>query len=476
MIAWETFEHSVRAWHSPRTTHNPNKTVSRTVPKSDWHPASWQSYEAAQQASYPDQAALDRTVVNLSRLPPLTTSWEIDELTSQIAQAQRGEAFVLQGGDCAETFDECTSENIVAKLKILLQMSLVMIYGMKKPVVRVGRMAGQYAKPRSADTETRDGTTLPSFRGDLVNRSGFTADDRIPDPEMILRGYERAGLTLNFVRSLIDGGFADLHHPEYWDLDWVAHSPAAAEYRNIVSSISDSLDFLETVSGREFHHTQRADIYAAHEGLHLHYEQAQTRFLDRRSRWYNLTTHFPWIGMRTAQLDGAHIEYFRGIANPVGVKIGPGMTREWLQGLIGVLNPNNEPGRLTLIHRFGAQSVREHLPEMIKAVREVGSPVLWVCDPMHGNTESTSDGTKTRRFDNVVSELEAAFEVHQELGSYLGGVHLELTGENVTECTGGARGLTDADLARAYKSTVDPRLNYEQAMEVAMRIAGLDRP
>jgi len=449
--------------------------VSRTVPKNDWHPASWQSREALQQASYPDQAALDRAVSDLSRLPPITTSWEVDELKTLIAKAQRGEAFVLQGGDCAETFDECTSENIVAKLKILLQMSLVMIYGLKKPVVRIGRMAGQYAKPRSADTETRDGTTLPSFRGDLINRSGFTADERIPDPQKILRGYERAALTLNFVRSLIDGGFADLHHPEYWDLEWVGHSPAASDYHDIVSSISDSLDFLETVSGRQFHHTQRADIYAAHEGLHLHYEQAQTRYLDRRERWYNLTTHFPWIGMRTAQLDGAHIEYFRGIANPVGVKIGPGMTQEWLQGIVAALNPNNEPGRLTLIHRFGAKSIKDHLPDMIRTVKKMGTTVLWVCDPMHGNTETTSDGTKTRRFDNIVSELESAFKVHESMGSFLGGVHLELTGENVTECTGGARGLTDADLARAYKSTVDPRLNYEQAMEIAMRIAGLNK-
>lgn len=449
--------------------------MSRTVPKNEWHPASWQSLEALQQASYPDKAALDRAVADLSRLPPITTSWEVDDLKDLIAKAQRGEAFVLQGGDCAETFDECTSENIVAKLKILLQMSLVMIYGLKKPVIRVGRMAGQYAKPRSANTETRGDITLPSFRGDLINHLGFTADERIPDPQLILRGYERSALTLNFVRSLIDGGFADLHHPEYWDLDWVSHSSAASEYHTIVSSISDSLDFLETVSGRQFHRTQRADIYAAHEGLHLHYEQAQTRYLDRRERWYNLTTHFPWIGMRTAQLDGAHIEYFRGIANPVGVKVGPGMTTQWLQGIIAALNPNNEPGRLTLIHRFGAKSIDDHLPEMIRAVKEVGSPVLWVCDPMHGNTESTSDGTKTRRFENIVGELESAFKIHESMGSYLGGVHLELTGENVTECTGGARGLTDADLARAYKSTVDPRLNYEQAMEIAMRIAGLNK-
>ncbi len=448
-------------------------TVTRKIPTTDWHPASWTSLPAAQQPSYPDQAELDRAVASLSRLPPIVTSWEVDALKDHIAKAQRGEAFVLQGGDCAETFDECTSENIVAKLKILLQMSLVMLYGLKKPVVRIGRMAGQYAKPRSADTETRDGKTLPSFRGDLVNRSGFSDADRVPEPDLILRGYERAALTLNFVRSLIDGGFADLHHPEYWDLGWVGHSPMADEYRSIVHSISESLDFLEVVLGREVHLAQRSEMYAAHEGLHLLYEQAQTRYLDRRGRWYNLTTHFPWIGMRTAMMDGAHVEYFRGISNPMGIKIGPGMSREWLQDLIRTLNPNNEPGRLTLIHRFGAKLIEEHLPDLITAVRETGSPVLWVCDPMHGNTESTASGVKTRRFDNIVSELESAFAVHQEMGSYLGGVHLELTGENVTECTGGARGLTDGDLARSYKSTVDPRLNYEQAMEVAMRIAGL---
>jgi len=449
--------------------------MTRTAAKGEWHPASWQALPAAQQPTYPDQAALERAVADLSRLPPLVTSWEIDALKDEFARAQRGEAFILQGGDCAETFDECTSEDIVAKLKILLQMSLVILYGLKKPVIRVGRMAGQYAKPRSADTETREGQALPSFRGDLVNRNPFTASDRVPDPQLILRGYERAALTLNFVRSLIDGGFADLHHPEYWDVNWVGHSPMADEYHAIVASISDSLDFLETIAGQPVHKTRRADIYAAHEGLHLLYEQAQTRFLDRRERWYNLTTHFPWIGMRTAATDGAHVEFFRGIANPVGIKIGPGMTREWIQELVAILNPNNEPGRLTFIHRFGASAIEEHLPELITAVRETGAPVLWVCDPMHGNTESTSDGVKTRRFDKIVAELEAAFRVHRSMGSQLGGVHLELTGENVTECTGGARGLTDGDLARAYKSTVDPRLNYEQAMEIAMRIAGLHK-
>ena len=447
--------------------------MTRPVPATDWHPASWQNLSAAQQPNYPDAQALDRAVADLARLPPLVTSWEVDALRDLVAKAQRGESFVLQGGDCAESFYDCTSESIVAKLKILLQMSLVMLYGLKKPVVRVGRMAGQYAKPRSADLETRDGVTLPSFRGDLVNRNPFTADDRLPDPQLILRGYERAALTLNFVRSLIDGGFADLHHPENWDLGWVGHSKMAARYHDILNSISGSLDFLESITGRPLHHTQRADIYAAHEGLHLLYEQSQTRYLKHRQRWYNLTTHFPWIGMRTAAIDGAHVEYFRGIANPIGVKVGGGMTSEWLQDLIRVLNPNNLPGRLTLIHRFGASAIEEGLPVLIRAARATGSPVLWICDPMHGNTESTKEGVKTRRFDKIVSELEAAFRIHKDMGSYLGGVHLELTGENVTECTGGARGLNDADLARAYKTAVDPRLNYEQAMEIAMRIAGL---
>jgi 3-deoxy-7-phosphoheptulonate synthase len=458
-----------------RRTHQADIPVTQSESKSNWQPASWQSLSAKQQPNYPDKTALDQAIADLGRLPPIVTSWEIEALKEQIAKAQRGEAFVLQGGDCAETFDDCTSENIVAKLKILLQMSLVMLYGLKKPVIRVGRMAGQYAKPRSADTETLDVTELPSFRGDLVNRNPFTAEDRIPDPQLILRGYERAALTLNFVRSLIDGGFADLHHPGNWDLDWVGHSRMADSYREIVHSISESLDFLESILGRAVHQTQRADIYAAHEGLHLSYEQSQTRYLSHRNRWYNLTTHFPWIGMRTAQLDGAHVEYFRGISNPMGVKIGPGMTREWLQDLLRVLNPDNEAGRISLIHRFGAKFIADGLPPLIEAVREAGATVLWVCDPMHGNTESTSDGKKTRRFDNIIGELEAAFQVHESMGSYLGGVHLELTGENVTECTGGARGLTDGDLARAYKSPVDPRLNYEQAMEVAMRIAGLSK-
>jgi len=449
--------------------------MSTTPAPGDWSPTSWASRPAEQQPTYRDSAALARVVAELSRLPPTVVSWEIDDLKRQIADAQQGRRFLLQGGDCAETFADCESGQIARKLKILLQMSLVLLHGLKQPVIRVGRFAGQYAKPRSADTETRGGVTLPSYRGDLVNRPGFTAAEREPDPELLLRGYERAALTLNFIRALVDGGFADLHHPEYWDLGFMQHSPLRDQYRQLVASISDSLDFYEAMSGNRVHEASRAPFYASHEALHLLYEQAQSRYIERRRRWYNLSTHLPWIGMRTARLDGAHVEYCRGIANPVGVKVGPSMDADWVQGLCEVLNPDREPGRLLLIHRMGAAQIEARLPPLIEAVRATGVPVLWVCDPMHGNTESTQSGLKTRRFDNIVAELEQSFRIHSALGSRLGGVHFELTGEDVTECTGGARGLVDGDLARDYRSQVDPRLNCEQALELAMRIAAVAR-
>jgi 3-deoxy-7-phosphoheptulonate synthase len=436
-----------------------------------WHPAGWQAKPAQQQPTYADKSALDHVIAQLARLPPIVVSWEIEALRERLAAAQRGQAFLLQGGDCAETFVDCESDQIAKKLKILLQMSLVLLHGLKKPIIRVGRMAGQYAKPRSADTETRDGVTLPSYRGDLVNKPEFTAEAREPDPNLLLRGYERAALTLNFVRALVDGGFADLHHPEYWDLGFVHHSPQKAIFERIAGSIADALDFFEGMSGRRVHEAMHAAFYASHEGLHLLYEQAQTRFIPRQQRWYNLSTHMPWIGMRTAQLDGAHVEYFRGISNPVAVKIGAAMDASWLQGLVVTLNPQNQPGRLTLIHRFGAKDIEKSLPRAIEAVRQTGQQVLWVCDPMHGNTETSTGGLKTRRFENILRELELSFQIHAQCGSYLGGVHIELTGEDVTECTGGARGLMDSDLQRAYRSTVDPRLNHEQALELALLIS-----
>jgi 3-deoxy-7-phosphoheptulonate synthase len=447
----------------------------KTPEHQSWNPTSWQTRPAQQQPVYGDPLALADAVAKLSRLPPIVVSWEIERLREELAAAQRGERFLLQGGDCAESFDDCESDKIAKRLKILLQMSLVITHGLKKPVIRVGRMAGQYAKPRSADTETREGLTLPSYRGDIVNRAEFTAEAREPDPQLLLRGYERAALTINFIRALIDGGFADLHHPEYWDLGFVGHSPFKSEYERIVASVADGLEFFETISAKEVHHALRAEFYASHEALVLHYEQAQTRFIPRQNRWYNLSTHMPWIGMRTAQVDGAHVEYCRGISNPVGVKIGAAMDAAWLQRLVTTLNPQNVPGKLALIHRYGARDIETALPKAIQAVRATGHSVLWICDPMHGNTETSQGGLKTRRFENILRELELASAVHAGLGSQLGGVHIELTGEDVTECTGGARGLADVDLQRAYKSTVDPRLNYEQALELALLIAERNR-
>jgi 3-deoxy-7-phosphoheptulonate synthase len=438
-----------------------------------WAPDSWQRLPALQQPVYRDGARLAAVLAELARLPPIVVSWEIDQLKDELAAAQRGERFLLQGGDCAESFADCDSDTIARKLKILLQMSVVLLHGLKKPVIRVGRIAGQFAKPRSADTETQGGLTLPSYRGDLVNRAAFTAADREPDPELLLRGYERAALTLNFVRALVDGGFADMHHPEYWDLGFLQHAKLRDAYRKIVESISDSLDFYAAISGSPVHDAAQVRFYASHEGLHLHYEQAQTRYLKRRQRWYNLSTHMPWIGLRTARPGGAHVEYFRGIANPIAVKVGEGMDAATIGALVRTLNPDDEPGRLTLIHRFGASRIATALPPVIRAVRETGRRVLWICDPMHGNTETTPQGVKTRRFDNILAEAEAAFRIHEEAGSILGGVHFELTGDDVTECTGGARGLADTDLARAYHTTVDPRLNCEQALELAMLIGRL---
>ncbi len=434
-----------------------------------WVPDSWQQRVALQQPHYDDAAELEEASARLSRLPPLVTSWEVLALKQSLAEAQEGQRFVLQGGDCAESFADCTSPVISNRLKVLLQMSLVLVHGMKKPVLRVGRFAGQYAKPRSTDLEVRDGVSLPSFRGDLVNGQAFTAAARRPDPQRMIQAHAHSALTMNFVRALIDGGFADLHHPEYWDLAWVDRAPLAAEYRQMVAGIGDSLRFMETLAG-PISGFSKVDFFTSHEALLLHYEQALTRQVPRHPGWFNLSTHFPWIGMRTAALDGAHVEYFRGIRNPIAVKVGPTVTAAQLLPLIEALNPEEEPGRLTLIHRMGNARITEALPPLLDAVKRAGRRVLWIADPMHGNTESTSNGYKTRRFDNIRGELDKAFDIHAAAGTLLGGVHLELTGEDVTECMGGARDLSETDLDRAYKSMVDPRLNYEQSLELAMLI------
>ncbi len=436
-----------------------------------WTPSSWQTKKVTQIPVYRDQVLLQQALTHLQQLPPLVTSWEIETLKSQLAEVARGRRFLLQGGDCAERLDECNPDIITGKLKILLQMSLILAHGSRKRVTRVGRFAGQYAKPRSNDLETRDGVTLPSYRGDIVNRPGFSWADREPDPQLLVDGYRNAAMTLNFIRSLIDGGFADLHHPEYWHLDFVRHADRAAMYERMVAEIAESIAFFEVMSGQNLGDLNRVEFFTSHEGLHLYYEQAQTRQVPRRKGWYNLSTHFPWIGNRTRQLDGAHIEYFRGIENPIGVKLGANMTPHELISLIDVLNPEDEPGRLTLIHRFGSDHVAKGLPALIRAVKRAGRMVVWCCDPMHGNTESVDSGYKTRDFQRILSELEQSFDIHAQEGTYLGGVHFEMTGENVTECTGGARGLTREDLSRDYRSHVDPRLNYEQALEMALLIA-----
>ncbi len=423
-----------------------------------WAPDSWTRKPALQQPVYPDLSAAENVVQQIASLPPLVTSWEVRSLKCQLGEAARGHRFLLQGGDCAESFDLCDAPTIVNKIKILLQMSLVLAHGSGVPVVRVGRFAGQYAKPRSAASETRDGVTLPCYRGDLVNRRPFTLEDRTPNPALMLRGYELSALTLNFVRALMNSEFSASSHSEYWDLNNVRNLPAVEEYYSITASLPD--DFFT-----------RAEFFSSHEALLLLYEQAQTRRVPHNDGWYNLSAHFPWIGMRTSDPDGAHVEYCKGIANPIGIKVGPAMTAERLRRLLAILDPSDDPGRITLIHRFGCERIEKHLPALIEAVRETGKTVLWCCDPMHGNTQVTKDGIKTRHFEDIVQELSQAIDIHADRGSRLGGIHIELTGDDVTECVGGPQGLTEADLKLDYRSLVDPRLNYEQSLELSLFLA-----
>ena len=436
----------------------------------NWSPTSWREKEALQQPTYPDPDALQDALDRVAALPPLVTSWEVETLKTELARAARGERFLLQGGECAETFADCRADVITSRLKIMLQMSLVLTYGLNTPVTRVGRFAGQYAKPRSSPTQSRNGQTLPSYRGDSINGRAFTPEAREPDPQRMVQAYTTSSLTLNLVRGLTDGGFADLRHPEYWDLDFMEHSPLAEEYHSIVTAIEDSIDFLETVAATSLDALERVNFYTSHEALLLPYEEAVTRTVPHKPGHYNLSTHMPWVGKRTNQPENAHVEYARGIRNPIGLKVGPAMTASELTDLVRLLDPEDEPGRLTLITRFGADDVGDRLPGLIEAVQSTGQSVLWICDPMHGNTEKTDSGIKTRRFSTILSELEQTVDIHAAEGSHLGGVHFELTGEDVTECVGGARGLKEADLERAYKSYVDPRLNYEQALEMAFSL------
>jgi 3-deoxy-7-phosphoheptulonate synthase len=437
-----------------------------------WQPNSWKDKPLAQEVAYDDPAEVERVVAQLGELPPLVTSWEIERLKSSIAEAQRGERFVLQGGDCAETLLDCKPGIIANKLKILLQMSMVLVHAGQKPVVRVGRLAGQYAKPRSNPTEERNGVVLPSYFGDLVNRPDFTAEARRTDPRALLDAYSHAALTLNFVRSLSAAGFADLHHPEYWDLGFFTRSGLPAElreeYMQTTAKLSEALHFMEALGEMTVDELSRVDFYTSHEGLNLHYEAAQTRTVPRREGHYLLTTHMPWIGERTRDLEGAHVEFFRGVENVVGVKLGPKVDPVDALHLFERLNPTNEPGKLVAITRMGADAVERSLPPLVEHVERASRRVLWMCDPMHGNTKSTASGIKTRNFDDILREIERSFAVHRALGTELGGIHFELTGEDVTECVGG--GVTEADLDKNYASVCDPRLNYRQALEMAFRI------
>jgi len=447
----------------------------------DWSPDSWKRKPLAQAVAYPEASRVDLAARTLAALPPLVTSWEIERLRHELSQAQEGRRFILQGGDCAETVADCRADLIANKLKILLQMSLVLVHGLKKPVTRIGRFAGQYAKPRSSMTETRTlpgetvPTTLPSYFGDLINRPEFTHAARTPDPALLVSGYQHAALTLNFIRSLVDGGFADIHHPEYWNLSFFSHASLStevrAEYERMTSNLADGLRFMEALGERTVDDLTRVEFFTSHEGLNLHYESAQTRTVPRREGWYDLTTHLPWIGERTRSIDGAHVEFFRGIRNPVGVKIGPSTSPDDVLTLCRLLNPANESGKLILIARMGAARVAESLPPLVDAVAKSGVRVLWMCDPMHGNPMTTRGGIKTRSFDAILAELVGACDVFDRSGAHLGGVHFELTGEDVTECVGGGAGVREEDLSANYVSLCDPRLNYQQALEMGFLLA-----
>jgi 3-deoxy-7-phosphoheptulonate synthase len=438
---------------------------------------SWQSRPVAMSAPYGDEAELARAVGRLRALPPLITSGEVESLRQAIAEAQEGKRFLLQGGDCAEALSDCTDTIITSKIKILLQMSLVLVFAAKKPVIRVGRIAGQYAKPRSSATETRDGVSLPSYFGDLINRPEFSAASRAPDPELLVQGYKHAGLTLNFIRSLLAGGLADLHHPERWNLDFLKAAQLAEStrerYTQLLNRLLDAVRFMEAAGERNFEAFSGVSFFTSHEALSLHYESSQTRRVPRKDGWWNLTTHLPWIGERTRQLDGAHVEYCRGIENPVGVKLGPTTSGETLVDIAKVLNPSNAAGKLVLIPRMGVGKVRASLPGLVEAAERAKLKVLWVCDPMHGNGRTTASGLKTRHFGDITEELAAASEILESREARLGGAHIELTGEDVTECLGGVNNISETDLHRNYATQCDPRLNYEQAMEIAFLLADL---
>ncbi|MFJ6216790.1 class II 3-deoxy-7-phosphoheptulonate synthase [Streptomyces sp. NPDC092296] len=435
---------------------------------------SWRALPAAQQPDWPDQAALGRVLDELRASPPLVFAGECDNLTERLAAVARGEAFLLQGGDCAETLDGVSADQIRGKLKTMLQMAAVLTFGAEVPVVKVGRIAGQYSKPRSQPTETRDGVTLPTYRGDSVNGLEFTAEARVPDPQRLLRTYHASTATLNLVRAFISGGYADLREVHSWNQDFVRESGSGQRYERLAEEIDSVLTFMRAC-GVDPSEVRGTELYTSHEALILDYESALTRRDSRTGKLYDVSGHMLWIGERTRQLDGAHIEFASKISNPLGVKLGPTTTADQILSLIDRLDPERTPGRLTFITRMGAEKIRDLLPPLVEKTTAEGARVAWICDPMHGNTFEASTGHKTRNFDDVLAEVKGFFEVHRALGTHAGGIHVEITGDDVTECVGGSSGLVAEDLHQRYESACDPRLNRCQSLDLAFLVAEMYR-
>jgi len=444
-----------------------------TASSTAWTPDSWRDHPICQAPTYPDPAGLAEMERRMRRYPPLVFAGETRRLKSQLALAAEGKAFVLQGGDCAESFADFTADTIRDTFRVLLQMAVVLTFGAGLPVVKLGRMAGQFAKPRSSDAETQDGVTLPSYRGDIINGPEFTREARIPEPRRMEFAYFQSASTLNLLRAFASGGYADLHEVHRWNLGFVERSPLADRYRDLSARINETLTFMAAcgMTGASMREARETDFYISHEALLLPYESALARVDSTSGYHYACSAHFLWIGDRTRQIDGAHVEFLRGVKNPIGMKIGPTQEPDDLLRIIDLLNPANEPGRLTLISRMGAGKVADRLPPLVRAVERAGHKVVWMCDPMHGNTVSTSTKLKTRSFDAILAEVRGFFDVHEAEGSWAGGVHVEMTGHDVTECTGGAHRLSEADLPERYETFCDPRLNAEQSLELAFLVA-----
>jgi 3-deoxy-7-phosphoheptulonate synthase len=438
-----------------------------------WAPDSWQAKPISQVPQYPDAKKVSDVEQKLRSYPPLVFAGEARRLTEALGEVAEGKAFLLQGGDCAESFAEFSANNIRDTFRVLLQMAVVLTFGAASPVVKVGRMAGQFAKPRSAPTEVIDGVELPSYRGDIINGIEFTSAARIPDPERLVQSYNQSAATLNLLRAFAQGGFADLHKVHRWNLDFVADSPLGHRYKELADRLSETLEFMAAcgLTSETVPQIRETEFFTSHEALLLNYEQALTRTDSLTGKWYGCSAHLLWIGDRTRNLDGAHVEYMRGIQNPIGMKCGPSMDPDDLLRLIDVLNPHNVPGRLTLITRMGHDKVEANLPKLIRAVQRAGAKVVWSCDPMHGNTIKSSTGYKTRPFERILAEVKGFFAVHRAEGSHPGGVHFEMTGQDVTECTGGAKAVTEESLADRYHTHCDPRLNATQALELAFLVA-----